>query len=257
MRRWSWLLVLVGGFALFEAVRHALISTQNPNLLPSLILLGAAVIPAAFVTFVYSLRLDYGVSGGLIALVAAVGGVVGVVTAGLLEYDTLHDLGVLPMAAVGVIEEAAKLIAPVAVLLLTRHRHRADGLVLGVASGAGFAALETMGYAFVTLIASDGDLAAVEGVLLLRGILAPAAHMAWTGLTAAALWHAARDGWRPGAVLRFLAAYVVAVGLHASWDSAGTTEAYAVLAAISLGLLTYTAWRLRRPEHLPMIARAA
>lgn len=256
MRRLSWVLVLVGGFVLFEAVRHVLISTQNPNLVPSLILLGAAVVPAAFVTFVYSLRLEFGVGGGVVALVAAVGGVVGVVTAGLLEYDTLRGLGTLPMVAVGLIEEAAKLIAPVVVVLVTRHRHRADGLLVGVAAGAGFAALETMGYGFVTLIQSSGNLAAVDGVLLLRGILSPAAHMAWTGLTAAALWQAARRGWHAAAVWRFLGVYAVAVALHTTWDSVGTTLVYAVLAALSLGLLTVTAYRLSRREGVRVVAVA-
>ena len=123
---------------------------------------------------------------------------VGVVAAGMLEFDTLQRLGFMPMLAVGVIEEAAKLIAPVVVLVATRHRHPADGLLAGVASGAGFAALETMGYAFVVLIQSQGNLAVVEEVLLVRGVLSPAAHMAWTGLTAAALWRAAERGWTVG-----------------------------------------------------------
>jgi protease PrsW len=254
MRRWSWVGMLVVGFVLFELVRRALVSTQNPNLVPALILLGAAVVPAAFVTFVYGLRLDFGIGGGTLALVALVGGVVGVVTAGLLEYDTLRDLGVLPMVAVGVIEEAAKLIAPVVVVLFVRHRHRADGLLVGVASGAGFAALETMGYGFVTLIQSKGDIGAVEGVLLLRGILSPAAHMAWTGLSAAALWEASRRGWHTGALGRFLLVYALVVALHTTWDSVGSTPVYAVLAAVSLGLLTLTAFRLGREQHVPVIA---
>src|SRR5215212_2564246 len=76
--------------------------------------------------------------------------------------------------------------------------------------GAGFAALETMGYAFVTLIQSQGNLEAVQDILLLRGLLSPAAHMAWTGLTATALWYAASRGWKGRAVLRFLAVFALA-----------------------------------------------
>lgn len=246
VRRWSWLVVLVGGIGLFEAVRRVLVTTGNPNLLPSLLLLGAAVSPAAFVTFVGSRRLAYGIGAGTVASVGFLGGVVGVVTAGLLEYDTLRRLDVVPTVAVGAIEEAAKLIVPAAVLLLTRPRRPADGLLVGVAAGAGFAALETMGYGFVTLIESRGDLGAVDDTLLLRGLLSPAGHMAWTGLTAAALWYAADRRWRPGAVLRFAAVYLVAVALHAAWDGIGTTLAYAVLAALSLGLLTLAAHRLAR-----------
>jgi RsiW-degrading membrane proteinase PrsW (M82 family) len=248
-RRWWWLVVLVVGIALFVALNQVLVTTQNPNLVPSLILLGAAVIPATFVAFVAGRRLVFGVGSGVIAITAFVGGVVGVVTAGLLEFDVLRSLGVMPMLAVGLIEEAAKLIGPIAVLLFVRNRQPADGLLVGVASGAGFAALETMGYAFVTLIKSGGNILATDAVLVLRGVLSPAAHMAWTGLTAAALFAAAERGWRGGAIARFLGVYAVAVLLHTTWDSVGSTLVYVVLAAISLGLLTYTAHRLAVPDR--------
>ena len=250
-RRWAWVAVLAGGVVLFEIVRRVLIRTENPNLVPSLILLGAAVAPATFVVFILGRRLPYDISGGAIGVVAFLSGIVGVVTAGLLEYDTLRDLGVLPMVAVGFIEEAAKLIVP-AILLIGLHRYRlpSDGLLIGVAAGAGFAALETMGYAFVTLISSRGSLAAVDNVLLLRGLLAPAAHMAWTGLTATALWYAVAHKWTAGAVWRFIAVFLVAVALHATWDSVGTIPVYIVLSAISLGLLTWFAHLLARGSRV-------
>jgi protease PrsW len=256
MRRWAWLAVLVGGLVLFEIVRRVLLETQNPNLIPSLILLGATVAPAAFVAFVRSRRLPYGIDGGTIAVVAALGGLIGVVTAGLLEYDTLRRLGVLPLVAVGLIEEASKLIVPVVLLLVVRrHMHPADGLLVGVASGAGFAALETMGYAFVALLASKGDVGTVENVLLLRGLASPAAHMAWTGITAAALWYAAVRGWKGSATLRFIAVFALAVALHTTWDSAGRIEVYLVVAAISLGMLGWTAHGLSEESRVPAVAR--
>jgi protease PrsW len=256
-RRWAWVIVMVGGVVLFEIVRRVLVETENPNLVPSLILLGAAVAPATFVTFVLGRRLRYDISAGAIAGVAFLSGVVGVVTAGLLEYRTLRGLGVLPMVAVGVIEEAAKLIVPVILLVvIRRNRLPADGLLIGVAAGAGFAALETMGYAFVTLISSRGSIGEVDDILLLRGLLSPAAHMAWTGLTATALWYAANRGWRSGPVLRFLAVFVIAVALHTTWDSVGTIPVYIVLAAISLGLLTWFAHLLSRETRVPAVLKA-
>ncbi|MDQ1663724.1 MAG: protease PrsW [Blastococcus sp.] len=257
VRRWTWVLVLIVGGGLFEYVRRGIVTTGNPNLVPSLILLGAAVIPAAFVVFIAGQRLVFGVGGGTVALTAFVGGVIGVVTAGTMEYGTLRRLGVVPMVAVGVIEEFAKLIIPAAMLLLVRrNRHPADGLLLGVACGAGFAVLETMGYAFVVLIQSQGNLAVVDNVLFVRGILSPAAHMAWTGLAAAALWRAAVLRWRGPALGRFLLAYVLVVALHTAWDTAGSTAVYVVLSAVSLTLLAVTSHRLaaahRRTELLPV-----
>jgi RsiW-degrading membrane proteinase PrsW (M82 family) len=249
-RRWSWLLVLLGGGALFELIRHAVIATRNPNLLPALLLLGAAVVPTAFVTFIAGRRLVFAVGAGTVLMTALVGGVIGVVTAGVLEYDTLRRLGALPMLSVGVIEEAAKLILPAALLLLVRRdRHPADGLLLGVACGAGFAVLETMGYAFVVLVQSQGDLDTVDGVLLLRGLLSPAAHMAWTALAAAALWQAAGQRWRVRALGRFVLTFALVVGLHTLWDLSGNTVAYVVLAVISLTLLTVISHRLAAPHR--------
>jgi RsiW-degrading membrane proteinase PrsW (M82 family) len=251
--------VLLVGAALFALVRHAIVSTGNPNLVPSLILLGAAVVPAAFVVFIAGRRLVFDVGPGTVALTALVGGVVGVVTAGLLEYGTLKRLGVLPMVGVGLIEEFAKLLVPAALFLLVRrYSHPADGLLLGVASGAGFAILETMGYAFVVLIQSRGNLAVVDNVLFVRGILSPAAHMAWTGIAAAALWDAGAHRWRGSSALRFLAAFVAVVALHTAWDALGSTVAYVVVSLLSLALLARISHHLAAPHRRDdVVARPA
>src|SRR3954453_14134352 len=256
-RRWSWLAVLVVGGVLFELIRQGIVETGNPHLVPALILLGAAVIPSAFVSFIAGRRLVFAVSSGTVLLTGLVGGVIGVVTAGVLEYDTLRRLGTLPVLGVGLIEEFAKLIVPAAMLLVVRrHRHPADGLLLGVASGAGFAVLETMGYAFVVLIQSRGDLAVVDGVLFSRGILSPAAHMAWTALAAAALWAAAAEHWHGRAVARFLGTYALVVVLHTAWDLSGSTATYVVLAVISLALLAVTSHHLAAPHRRdPVLTR--
>jgi RsiW-degrading membrane proteinase PrsW (M82 family) len=112
----------------------------------------------------------------------------------------LRRLGTVPMLAVGLTEEAAKLIAPVAIVLYTRHRHLADGLLVGVASGAGFAASEIMGYAFGVAAAVPAPTAVVDEVLFLRGVLSPAADMAWTGSTRAVAGRSpAQEARRPGA----------------------------------------------------------
>ena len=239
-RRHAWLVVLLVGGLLYYLVLRTLQETQNPNLVPSLILLGAFLIPVTFVTFIYQRVSGRDGSAGttpdVIALSALFGGVIGVVVAGRLEYDTMRDLGTVPMLAVGLIEEAAKLVVPMAILILWRRRRPRNGLLVGVAVGMGFAALETMGYAFVTLLQSKGSIGTVEEVLLLRGVLSPAAHAAWTGLSTAALWQAAGTG-RARAWLGFLLAYLGVAVLHACWDGIGTWWSYVILSLISLGLV--------------------
>ncbi|HEX4540865.1 MAG TPA: PrsW family intramembrane metalloprotease [Acidimicrobiales bacterium] len=244
--RHTWVLVLTIGVALFVADQQTLVATGDPNFVPSVILLGAVVVPAAFVAFVYGRRLPYDVPVGIVVSTAVLGGVIGTIVAGVLEFGTLRDLGVLPLLAVGVIEEAAKLIVPLGVLLLFRYRRPADGIAVGVASGAGFAALETMGYAFVALIRTHGDVSAVANLLVLRGLLSPASHMAWTGITAAALWSAAATGWSSRSVRRFVAIFVTVALLHALWDGLTNLAGYAVIAGVSIGLL---AWITHRAAH--------
>jgi RsiW-degrading membrane proteinase PrsW (M82 family) len=244
-RRWSWLPVLVVGGVLYGLVRLTLVGTGNPLFVPTLILLGAAVVPVAFVDFVFGRRLAFGVSGALVGLTALVGGVVGVLVAGALEYEVARSFGDLPYILVGLIEEMAKLLVPAAMLLtFRRNRRPADGLLLGVAAGAGFAILETMGYALVALVESGGNLSLVNGLLFDRGLLSPAAHMAWTGLAGAALWRAATEHWRFRAIVRFVVVYMIVVALHAAWDSTGGGWAHIGLAVASLGLLVGTVYRL-------------
>jgi len=150
------------------------------------ITLAALVIPVVFLVYVDSRTPAFDVSLLALLLCGLLGGVIGVVIAGLGEADALRHLGVLPTVLVGLIEEAAKLVVPLAVLLFTRYRATtSNGLVVGVAVGVGFAVLETMGYGFTVLLSSHGNLATVEAVLLIRGLLSPAGHATWTGLAAA------------------------------------------------------------------------
>jgi RsiW-degrading membrane proteinase PrsW (M82 family) len=254
--RHAWILVLVVGVALFLAVERTLVATQNPNLVPTTILLGAAVVPATFVAFIYGRRLRYAVSGAVVAASAFFGGVIGLVIAGTVEFDVEHDLGGLPMIGVGLIEETSKLIVPAAILLLVRrYRTPADGLLIGVASGAGFAAMETMGYAFTTLVASRGSITDTVDELLLRGLLSPAGHMAWTGITAAALFAAAASGWQRRKVGELGIAFLVAVGLHALWDSQSTLVGMAAVGVVSLVVLGFTVHRCAVAARAPETGR--
>jgi RsiW-degrading membrane proteinase PrsW (M82 family) len=82
------------------------------------------------------------------------------------------------------IEEGAKLIVPLVFYFLGRYRSEAAGIILGVSTAMGFAALETMGYGFTSLLASKDNVGELDEVLLFRGLMSPAGHAAWTGLCA-------------------------------------------------------------------------
>ena len=101
---------------------RTLVATQNLNFMPSLILLGSAVVPASVLTYAAFREGRMLVSPGTLALTAVAGGIIGTVAAGTLEYNALHRLGALPMIMVGLIEEAAKLIVPMLVLIFSSTR---------------------------------------------------------------------------------------------------------------------------------------
>jgi RsiW-degrading membrane proteinase PrsW (M82 family) len=249
--RWAWIPVLLVGSLLYLVVERALIATGNINFVPSLLLLGAFVVPIASVTFVYGRPAPWTVRLPGIACAFLFGGVIGTVVAGNLEFRTVVDLGTLPTVAIGLSEEAAKLIVPLAVFFLLRHRTPADGLILGVASGMGFAALETMGYGLVAMLQTGGDLPSVDHLLLFRGILAPAGHGAWTGAASGALYMALGSG-RLVAWCRFAVTFLVVVALHSLWDGLDSTWGYAVIGLLSLGLLLHEFRVATRAKRDPM-----
>jgi protease PrsW len=215
--RRPWFLIFVGGLVLFGVADLALFSTADPNYIPTVLLIGAFLIPVSFVAYTLQRAPANEIPLGAVAITFLWGGVLGVVVAGFLEYSTLRALGAAQLIGVGFIEESVKLIIPIAIFIRGRYRHEADGLLFGIAAGMGFAALESMGYGFTTYIQSHSDTGILLQTLLVRGLLSPAGHAAWTGIACAALW---RERQRLGhaAVTWTVAGYfLLAVALHSFW----------------------------------------
>jgi RsiW-degrading membrane proteinase PrsW (M82 family) len=242
-----WFAVLVIGSLLYAAVFSTLLRTGDVLYVPSLVLIGAAVVPVTFTTFVSGLRGRRSLSFAQLAVGASLGGVIGTVVAGALEFETIRTLGSLPTLGVGLIEESAKLAVPVGILAWRKPRPL-DGLVLGVAVGSGFAALETMGYAFVALVQSGGHLGPVNDLLFVRSLAAPGGHAAWTGLSCAALFAigSSRRRWLGWA--RFIVVFAGVVVLHAAWDSLTSDHGYLVVGGVSFILLMTVTWYLHRRD---------
>jgi Predicted membrane protein len=246
-------LVLVVGVLAYVVVLQVMVSTDNINLFPTLLLVGAVTVPLSVLMFAYAIDRPAPGNGATVAFTAIAGGVIGTTTAGLLEYRTLKELPWLGMLGIGVIEEAAKLIVPLIVLLVARRRTRGMGIVIGIASGAGFAVLETMGYGLVALIESKGNMAEVDGTLLLRGLLSPASHVAWTGMTVWALWRVGATPHVRHAVRHFVGCFLLAVLLHATWDGVDVLAVHVGVVVISLAVLLTLILRSRhtRPDAGP------
>ena len=233
----AWAVIFAGTLVLFLIAMASELLASNPRLLPELIALGAFAVPVSFVALAHDVLPGCGLPTRAIVTCFVAGGVIGTAAASLLEYDVLRDFDVLPTLLVGAIEEPAKLVVPLIALAAGTHRRTADGLLLGVAAGMGFAAFETMGYALGALAGPHGSVRDCEDVLLLRGVLAPCGHPAWTGSVCAALWWTRSRERAPRAALVAPATFLAALLLHAGWDAVDAPLGLTAIGVTSIGLL--------------------
>ncbi len=236
LRRLSWIGVLLAGVIAYLVLLFVLIISKDLNFFPTLLLVGAITPPMTVLVYAAGGGRTLPVPTWSVVFTTIVGGLVSIIIAGLLESYVHATLGALPTLLVGLIEEAAKLVVPVVLLLTWRPRPPRGGVVIGVAAGMGFGTLETLGYGFQALL-STHSLAAVDSTLVLRGMLSPASHVAWTGVTTALLWHIPASRHRGWAVAAFVGSYVIAVILHAAWDGISAAPIRIAIAVFSFAML--------------------
>ncbi|MEZ4620051.1 MAG: PrsW family glutamic-type intramembrane protease [Caldilineaceae bacterium] len=195
----------------------ALMLTGNPNLFPTVVLLGVFMVPAAYAAFFYDHRRLSTLGAGAVARSFLYGGLLGVIAASILEPLLIHSLTPSTMFTLAMIEEFAKILGVVIIAWRLRHDAEIDGIILGAAAGMGFAALESMGYAFTGFLRSGGSLSFTVYLTMIRGIMSPLGHGTWTAILAAMLFREAR-GRRFRFTWKVWIGYGAAVLLHALWD---------------------------------------
>jgi RsiW-degrading membrane proteinase PrsW (M82 family) len=213
----AWWRILLIGLLLFVVSVVVFALTQNPNLFPTVALIGNFLVPVSYVAFFYQRRHMSQVTLVGTARAFFYGGVLGVFAAALLEPLFVSQLTFLSSFEIALIEEFAKILGVLVVARHHRHDAEIDGILLGGAAGMGFAALESSGYVFTAFVESRGSLSALVVVTLLRGLLSPVGHGTWTAILSSVLF-------REGASNRFrfngavIGAYVTVVILHGLWD---------------------------------------
>lgn len=213
----SWWRVLLIGFLFYFATLVALIFTGNPVLFPTVVMVGSFMVPVTYVAFFYDRRYLSRLTVPAIAQGFIYGGLFGVLAASLLEPLFIRRLDFATSFSVGLIEEFVKVLGILVIARRLGHDVEMDGLLLGVAAGMGFAALESNGYAFSAFLRSGGSLTATVFVTLLRGILSPIGHGTWTAILVSVLFRESRAGhFRIN--FKVIGAYLAVSILHGLWD---------------------------------------
>src|ERR1041385_5947307 len=227
--RLAWVRMFLGGLGLWLAAVVVTFVTGNPNLVPTVILLGSFLVPVTFVAYAFEHRASDRLTEHTIFVAFVYGGVLGVLGASVLEVPLAGHQSLLGFAGVGLIEEGCKLAALWLVARRLGQYQVRHGVALGAAVGFGFAAFETAGYAFNALFTIRGlSLGGLVETQVLRGILAPVGHGLWTGILGGVLFHTARGG-RLRLSRALVGWYLVVAALHAFWDAAGGIAAILVL----------------------------
>lgn len=197
---------------------------NNPLSLPGAIIVGAFTVP--FTTLVLFLEVNafrnisvydvmkFFLIGGCASLVVTLF----LFNLEIVDTDLSSTWGAM---MVGVIEEVGKLaIVYILISKLTNCNYILSALLAGACVGAGFAAFESAGYAFVSLLNYGFD--GMTDSIYLRGVLAPGGHVAWAAISGAALVVAKGAGPLTSDVFskgRFWKIFSIPVVLHGLWDA--------------------------------------
>src|SRR5690242_18521733 len=131
----SWWRILLLGLLLFVVSVVVFGLTGNPNLFPTVALIGNFLVPVSYVAFFYERRQMSRVTLVSTARAFFYGGVLGVFAAALLEPVFVTRLTFLSSFEIGLIEEFAKILGVLVVARHHRHDAEIDGILLGGAAG--------------------------------------------------------------------------------------------------------------------------
>ena len=193
----------------------------NINAVPGVIMLGAFTVPFSILVMIFEINAPRNVSFFDTLKIFFVGGCLSLLTTMIIyQFTGSIESEYIDAIIIGIIEEAGKFIVVAFFISKTRKcRYVLNGLLIGAAVGAGFAAFESAGYAFQCLL-YYGYEDMIHNIVM-RSLLSPGGHVAWAAVEGAAIM-LSLDGkpfeWSVLAEKRFLLLTVFCVVMHAIWD---------------------------------------
>jgi RsiW-degrading membrane proteinase PrsW (M82 family) len=231
---WVFMRLLSFSFVVTIGFYWALQRFENIKLYPGWLFMGAFAVPISVMFFFVETNVLRNISLYRVLKLFFFGGLISLIFALFLFEMTAAATEWFGAMAAGPVEELAKLLAVVFVAKQWKGTPwTLNGMLLGAAVGAGFAAFETAGYIFEYAINGGSDI----GVMLMRALCTPFTHIIWTACTAGALWRYKGERnfefgmLKEWPVLRIL---LFVIALHAIWNSPLTVPLVGGLSAFAL-----------------------
>ena len=238
---WVYFKILLFFLIAYIPTRIGFITYGNSNFLPIMIMLAAFAVPVTILIFFFEINLfrnipfykvlKYFILGGSLSLILAI------LYFSLPYFESSATTQTFTGALlIGLIEEAAKAVI-VAIFLFKskKSKYILNGLLVGAAVGAGFAAFETAGY--ILRFGMSSGLQAMLEIIKLRGFLAPGGHVAWAAIEGAALMYVKGFDKLDKKHIndkRFLLICLIPVVLHGIWDMPIELPYYSVQIAMTI-----------------------
>lgn len=218
---WLWSRVLAGIGIAFLMLMLCCEMFNNINALPGTIILGSFMVPVAVLVFFFELNTPKNISFYNVLKIFLVGGCASLLVA-IALFSLLKDTGKPFLEAIitGVVEEVAK--AGIVAYFVFREKdakYTVNGLLIGAAVGAGFAAFESAGYALRFFL--QGNFGVMMEVIFLRAALAIGGHVVWAPMAGYAMMLAKGDeplNLKVFAKAAFWKIFALPIVMHAIWD---------------------------------------
>ncbi len=242
---WIWSRIFLAFFAAFILLYVCCSSFSNTNAYPGFMVIGSFMMPIATMVFFFELNTPKNISFFTTIKHFLVGGCASLVVT-LLLYDFLSvELNEwLSAVLIGIIEECGKLAIVAFVIWRNKNtKYLLNGLLIGAAIGAGFAAFESAGYAFNTLLSGGFD--EMVEIIFLRAFLAPGGHVIWAAMSGYAIMLVKGNKELSMGFINqksFWKVFWIPIALHAVWDMPIQLGESMVAVLIPVILLSIIGW---------------
>lgn len=214
---WLFARIFLISLIAFLGFHLGVIVFENMNFIPGLIIIGSFAVPITTLVFFWEMNAPQNIAIYRIVYVALIGGIISMLVA-VLFFDFLRQI--INPITIGIVEEFAKAVIVVYFVRSRKYKYVLNGLLMGAAVGAGFAAFETAGYALRSLL--EGSFPSLYATILWRSLLAPGGHVAWAALAGAGFcWVQADKNFNLSLLVqpKFIGMFSLVVVMHALWDT--------------------------------------